>query len=75
MLKAIKFLAWSMDMAKNDCENCKLRAKFDNDPKSILGRIWRWHINFCPGWKRYYMSLAPEEKTKVAEKYNFNKYL
>ncbi|MGD8912516.1 MAG: hypothetical protein PVJ68_07225 [Candidatus Thiodiazotropha sp.] len=62
-------------MAQNDCENCKLRARFDNNPKSILGRVWRWHINFCPGWKRYYQSLSPEEQKEVAAKYNFNKYL
>lgn len=25
------------------CENCKFRAHYDKDPKSFLGRFWRWH--------------------------------
>jgi len=29
------------------CENCKLRAKYDQKPTSLVGRFWRWHINFC----------------------------
>jgi hypothetical protein len=61
-------------MAKSNCGNCKLRAKYDNKPKSLVGRFWRWHINFCPGWKKYFISLPAEEKTTVAEKYNFRKY-
>lgn len=63
-------------MASNEkpCANCKLRAKYDNDPKSLLGRFWRWHINFCPGWKGYFSSLSDEEKSALRDKYNFNKY-
>ncbi|WP_094226622.1 hypothetical protein [Methanolobus psychrotolerans] len=61
-------------MAENNCANCKLRQKYDEKPKSFLGRLWRWHINFCPGWKKYFTSLSPEEKSNVATKYNFNKY-
>lgn len=63
-----------MFMAEENCANCKLRAKYDNKPKSLTGRFWRWHINFCPGWKKYFTSLPPEEKAKVAAKYNFKKY-
>ena len=37
-------------MAKSyPCENCKLRANYEKNPKSLMGRFWRWHINFCPG--------------------------
>lgn len=43
------------------CENCKIRAHYDTKPNSLLGRFWRWHINFCPGWKAYFTSL-PEDK-------------
>lgn len=56
------------------CENCKLRAYYDKNPKSVLGRIWRWHINFCPGWKGYFTSLSDEKKAELREKYNFSKY-
>nr|WP_321498752.1 hypothetical protein [uncultured Methanolobus sp.] len=61
-------------MAENNCGNCKLRLKYDEKPKSFLGRFWRWHINFCPGWKKYFTSLPREEKSEVAAKYDFKKY-
>jgi len=61
-------------MASSGCSRCKLRGKFDKKPKSLLGRLWRWHINFCPGWKKYFKSLSDEEKAELAEKYNFKKY-
>lgn len=56
------------------CENCPLRAKYDNDPKSFAGRFWRWHINFCPGWKGYFTSREPEQQEELRKKYNFKKY-
>ncbi len=56
------------------CENCKLRANYDRNPKSLVGRFWRWHINFCPGWKAYFKSLSPERKAEMREKYHFTKY-
>ncbi len=61
-------------MAEANCADCKFRARYDNNQKSILGRIWRWHINFCPGWKSYFTALPAEEKAKVAEQYKFTKY-
>jgi hypothetical protein len=60
-------------MAKN-CEKCFLRARYGKNPGSFLGRIWRWHINFCPGWKGYFTALSPEEKAELARRYNFKKY-
>ena len=53
-------------MAQYPCENCKFRAHYDKNPKSVLGRIWRWHINFCPGFKAV--------KAVLREKYDFKKY-
>jgi len=52
------------------CENCKFRAKYDKDPKSLLGRIWRWHIGFCPGWKQYYRHLPDDKKAELIKRYN-----
>jgi len=51
------------------CADCKFRAKYDKNPKSLLGRIWRFHINFCPGWKSYLKSLSDEDRAKIVEKY------
>lgn len=63
-----------MENKEKPCANCKLRAKYEKSPKSLAGRFWRWHINFCPGWKGYFTSLTPEEQQLLREKYNFTKY-
>lgn len=56
------------------CDNCKLRAYYDKNPKSLRGRFWRWHINFCPGWKAFFTSLPEDQKQAFREKYHFTKY-
>ena len=57
-------------MEKHNCENCTIRAKYDKSPKSLIGRFWRWHINFCPGWKGYMNSLDEEKRILLIKKYN-----
>lgn len=61
-------------MAAAGCAECVFRARYDANPKSLLGRFWRWHINFCPGWKGYFTSLPQDEKAKLASMYGFRKY-
>lgn len=56
------------------CENCKFKARYDMKPNSLLSQFWRWHINFCPGWKAYFKSLSPERQAEMREKYHFTKY-
>lgn len=46
---------------EQNCGNCPLRKKAEARPKSILGRLWRWHTNWCPGWKAYQESLQEGE--------------
>ena len=58
-------------MADSNCESCLFRARYDKNPKSILGRLWRWHTNFCPGWKAYMKSIPEEKKKSLIEKYNY----
>jgi len=62
-------------MSEQNCENCSFRAKYDNGPRTFLGRLWRWHANWCPGWKSYMKSLKPEDRISIAKKYNMKKYL
>jgi len=57
------------DLKVKSCEKCRFRAKYDKNPQSLLGRIWKWHIGWCPGWKSYLKSLSAEEKEKMAELY------
>ncbi len=61
-------------MAKHNCTKCAFRAKYDNNSKSFLGRIWKWHISFCPGWKAYITSLPDNERISLVEKYDLKKY-
>jgi hypothetical protein len=62
-------------MAEPGCEKCGFRARYDKNPKSFLGRLWRWHANWCPGWKKYMQSLPSDERSKLAKKYNQKKYI
>ncbi len=59
-------------MAENNCDSCPMRAKYDVKPKSFVGRFWRWHIKFCPGWKAYMKSLDETKRMEVVEKYNLS---
>lgn len=59
-------------MAESNCGACKLRAKYDEKPKSFAGRFWRWHINWCPGWKGYMKSLDEVERTEIKQRYHLN---
>ena len=61
-------------MSTNDCEKCSFRAKYDNNSKSILGRLWKWHISWCPGWKGYMRSIPDDERAALADKYDLKKY-
>ena len=60
-------------MAQHNCENCSIRAKYDNNPKSLIGRFWCWHINFCPGWKGYMNSLDEGQRQALKQKYQLKK--
>ena len=52
----------------------KFRASYDENPKSAKGRFWRWHINWCPGWKNFFTHQDEETKAALRVKYNFKKY-
>lgn len=51
------------------CATCPMRARYDKNPKSLLSRIWKWHIGWCPGWKSYLASLPEAERKKIIEQY------
>ena len=58
----------------SDCEKCKFRKKHDKNPRSIMGRIWKWHTRWCPGWKSYVNSLPDERRTELFERYQIRKF-
>jgi hypothetical protein len=61
-------------MAQSGCDACIFRARYDNNSKSLLGRLWKWHANWCPGWKSYMTSLPNDERRQLAEKYGLLKF-
>ena len=56
-------------MSEPKCANCFLRSKYDKNPKSILGRLWKFHTKFCPGWKGYLKSLSEEDRQALLDRY------
>ena len=56
------------------CSTCPLRGRYDRHPGSLLGRLWRWHATWCPGWKKYVTSLPTAERDEVIEKYNLIRF-
>lgn len=60
-------------MAEANCENCAMRAKYDKNPKSLIGRFWKWHIKFCPGWKAYLTSVSDEKRNELFAAYGERK--
>jgi hypothetical protein len=40
------------------CANCPMQKKAQAKPEAILSRLWRWHTNWCPGWKAYQKALS-----------------
>ena len=61
-------------MAHN-CETCTFRKKHDKAPQSLMGRLWRWHINWCPGFNRYIKSLPEDQRKEIAGQYKIVKFL
>ena len=53
----------------SNCEACKFRARYDRNPRSLLGRLWKWHTGWCPGWKAYLKSLPEAERDRIKGKY------
>jgi len=60
-------------MVASRCVRCRLRARYDRNPRSILGRLWRWHAGWCPGWRAYMASLPAEERQRLARTYHLEK--
>lgn len=61
-------------MQDSPCARCRFRARYDRDPRSLLGRLWRWHAGWCPGFRAYLKSLPAEERQALADRYGLSKY-
>jgi hypothetical protein len=56
-------------MKQYKCENCSFRKKYDNNRTSLIGKLWKWHTGWCPGWKDYINSLPEDKKNELLLKY------
>lgn len=56
-------------MKASGCATCGLRTKYDENPRSLLARLWKWHTRWCPGWRGYLASLPPDERRAVQQRY------
>ena len=54
----------------SSCQNCPWRKKYDRSPHSLLGRLWRWHINWCPGFKKFLKELDESQRLEIEQKYS-----
>lgn len=54
----------------HNCDKCSMRKRYDSKPESILGRLWRWHINWCPGWKSYMKSMPESSRNEILTEYD-----
>jgi len=55
-------------MAAIPCTKCRMRARYERSPRSLLGRLWKWHTGWCPGWKAYLKSLPDDERQALVER-------
>ncbi|PZX20009.1 hypothetical protein LX69_00459 [Breznakibacter xylanolyticus] len=60
-------------MEQHNCDTCPLRARYDRNSKSLMGRFWRWHIRFCPGWKAYFQSLDANAQQLLVNQYQLKR--
>lgn len=52
------------------CDNCGWRKRADENPDSIIARLWRWHTTWCPMWKAYQKTLAESEQNNIPPRLN-----
>lgn len=56
-------------MKESKCANCSMKERYDKKPHSLISKIWKWHLGWCPGWKAYLTSLPENERNEVIKKY------
>lgn len=39
-----------------------------------MGRLWRWHTTWCPGWKKYLESLPEDDHMAIVDKYGEKRF-
>jgi len=55
------------------CEACPMRTRYDANPRSLLGRMWRWHAGWCPGFRQYLSTLPAHERTTLIARFGLER--
>ena len=42
------------------CADCEWRKRSEEKPNTLMARLWRFHLKFCPEWKAYQKELAQQ---------------
>lgn len=50
-----------------------MKSRYDKKPDSLLSKVWKWHLRWCPGWKGYLKTLPENEKNEIIKKYGLKK--
>ena len=61
-------------MSEHGCADCGFRKKYDDNPRSFLGKVWRWHAGWCPGWRKFMESMPEDERREWARRYDMKKW-
>jgi len=41
-----------------------MKKKAEANPQALMSRIWKWHTNWCPGWKAYQRELKESGQSR-----------
>ncbi len=55
-------------MGEAGCAKCRIHRYYERKPKSLLGRVWKWHTGWCPGWKKHLKSLSDEDRAALVKR-------
>jgi hypothetical protein len=55
-------------MSEPGCVNCRMRQRYERAPRSLLGRLWKWHTGWCPGWKKYLRTLSDGDRAALVKR-------
>jgi hypothetical protein len=47
-----------------------MKSRYDKNPNTLISKIWKWHLTWCPGWKSYLKHLPDDERNEVIKRYS-----
>ena len=42
----------TVNAKQTGCATClKMQERYQQNPRSLMLKLWKWHTGWCPGWK------------------------